>query len=281
MRSFFKRWSWLALAVPSFWALFLTFAETREMSCPIYTLETPKINQALRFLLISDLHSCFYGEGQKDLVSRIQQLNPDLIVMTGDIADDDMPHEGTTQLISQIAPHYPCYYVSGNHEFLSGEMLQMKRWLRAHHVTVFEGTGLTVDIGSDTIFLCGIDDPKVGASAYSKQLEQVGSLLQRHSEYYTILLSHRPERIPDYAAFSPDLVLAGHAHGGQWRIPGLVNGLLAPHQGFFPQYAGGLYLFKQTSMIVSRGLAKDSTRLPRIFNPPELVVVDLLPSATY
>jgi predicted MPP superfamily phosphohydrolase len=93
--------------------------------------------------------------------------------------------------------------------------------------------------------------------------------------HYTILLAHRPEEIERYSAYHFDLVLSGHAHGGQWRLPGIVNGLLAPDQGWFPRYAGGEYLVNGTTLIVSRGLARESTRIPRIFNRPELVVVDL------
>ena len=91
------------------------------------------------------------------------------------------------------------------------------------------------------------------------------------------MLAHRPERIKDYLAYGFDLILSGHAHGGQWRIPGLLNGLLAPNQGLFPQYAGGRYDWEGTVFLVSRGLARESTRVPRIFNPPELVAVDLVP----
>ncbi len=92
---------------------------------------------------------------------------------------------------------------------------------------------------------------------------------------YTILLSHRPEPFRFYACYGFDLALCGHAHGGQWRIPGLLNGLYAPHQGLFPKYAGGRYLKGGTTMIVSRGLARENTRVPRFYDPPELVIVDL------
>ena len=70
-------------------------------------------------------------------------------------------------------------------------------------------------------------------------------------------------------------MLCGHAHGGQWRLPGLINGIYAPNQGFLPKYAGGQYQENDTTMIVSRGLARESTRIPRIFNRPELVIIDL------
>ena len=96
-------------------------------------------------------------------------------------------------------------------------------------------------------------------------------------EGYTILLAHRPERIGAYRQYPFDLVVSGHAHGGQWRIPGLLNGLYAPNQGLFPQYAGGCYDEDGMAFVVSRGLARESTRIPRLFNPPELVVVDLVP----
>lgn len=82
----------------------------------------------------------------------------------------------------------------------------------------------------------------------------------------------------DYQGKGFDLVLAGHAHGGQWRIPGVLNGLLAPDQGLLPAYAGGLYALEDTTLVVSRGLARESTRVPRLFNPPELVILDVIPA---
>lgn len=93
---------------------------------------------------------------------------------------------------------------------------------------------------------------------------------------FTVLLAHRPERIDKYAATGDfDLVVSGHAHGGQVRIPGLINGLFAPNQGFFPKYAGGQYEVDGTTLVVSRGLARESTRIPRVFNRPELVLVEI------
>jgi len=94
---------------------------------------------------------------------------------------------------------------------------------------------------------------------------------------FTIFMAHRPEYIDVYLQYDFDLILSGHAHGGQWRIPGILNGFLAPNQGFFPQYAGGMYEFSDKTFIVSRGLAKESTSIPRVFNPPELVIVDIVP----
>ena len=106
-------------------------------------------------------------------------------------------------------------------------------------------------------------------------VKQLQALLD--GERFSILLSHRPERVEDYAASGFDLVAAGHAHGGQVRIPGLLNGLLAPNQGLFPKYAGGLYDLGGTELAVSRGLSINPL-LPRVFNPPEIVVVEILPA---
>ena len=96
----------------------------------------------------------------------------------------------------------------------------------------------------------------------------------REIDSYSILVTHRPERVESYAASGFDLIVAGHAHGGQARLPGLINGVYAPNQGLFPNYAGGMYvLTAQTSMVVSRGLCRNV--IPRIFNPPELVIIDI------
>ena len=121
-----------------------------------------------------------------------------------------------------------------------------------------------------------MDDPAAGEAAWRNQLERAAA--QADPDFFTILLTHRPERVEAYQGRGFDLILAGHAHGGQWRLPGVVNGLLAPDQGLFPAYAGGRYELEGSTLIVSRGLARESTRVPRIFNRPELVIIDVTPA---
>ena len=118
--------------------------------------------------------------------------------------------------------------------------------------------------------------------SFEAQVAQVGALPKNGA--YTILLIHRPEYLDVYSQYDFNLVLAGHTHGGMWRIPGLLNGLYAnsfyeqsPNRGLFPSLAGGQYEQNGTTMIVSRGLARESTRVPRIYNRPELVIIDLMP----
>lgn len=243
-----------------------------------YTVDAAGIGSPLRIVLITDLHSCEYGEGETELLRAIEAQRPDLVVLAGDIFDDQLPDENTAQLLAGIGDKYPCYYVTGNHEYWSGRVpfLEKMALLERYGVKRLSGERVTVTVRGETLDLCGVDDPesylRTGTYDFPAQLERVG---QSGSGRYTILLSHRPESFELYARYGFDLVLCGHAHGGQWRIPGLLNGLFAPDQGLFPKYAGGEYRQGDTTMIVSRGLARESTPIPRFYNPPELVVIDL------
>ena len=138
-----------------------------------------------------------------------------------------------------------------------------------------------MEVGGARIRISGIDDPDSDrfpsrSVSYVEQLNRLGKE-SIDDGLFTILLSHRPERIEELLPLNPDLVLSGHAHGGQWRLPVLLeNGLLSPNQGLFPKFTNGKYFFGDTKMIVSRGLARESTRIiPRLFNRPEIVIVTL------
>lgn len=144
-------------------------------------------------------------------------------------------------------------------------------------ITRLSGESTLLETGSGTVRLCGIDDPDIvlvqsQLNANAELLDLKGSISDKE---FTILLTHRPELIDKYEQAGFDLVLAGHAHGGQVRIPGIMNGFYAPNQGLLPKYAGGRYEKNGMTMIVSRGLAKESTKFPRFCNPPELVIIDL------
>lgn len=237
------------------------------------------IGEDIRIALVTDLHSCRYGEGQYTLLRTIYEQSPDILLLGGDIFDDDMPDTNAAAFLSIVSKDYPCYYVTGNHEYLSGEESFAAKMavLEECGIPVLSGECETVQFGGKSIALCGVDDPDAvlfdERFSYEAQLDTVSKA--RSGSDYSILLAHRPEKIAEYAEYGFDLVLSGHAHGGQWRIPGIINGIFAPNQGLFPEYAGGMYEVDETTMIVSRGLARESTRVPRIFNRPELVVVDL------
>ena len=246
-----------------------------------YTIETNKLTaeQSVRIVLISDLHSHIYGEGQKDIAGLIRKQNPDMIALAGDIADDEVPIEGTKLFLEAIKDIAPVYYVTGNHEFWSREIDSIKSVFRGYGVRVLENSYEGIRIKDVQLVIGGVDDPEV--VPYERpELDWVGEVHEVFTKIedcpeYKILLSHRPELIDVYKTIPIDLVLSGHAHGGQVRIPFLLNGLLAPNQGWFPKYAGGLYRHDGFVHIVSRGVSFNP-RLPRIFNPPEVVVVDII-----
>ena len=243
-----------------------------------YSVETEKVSRTVRLLLLTDLHSCYYGKGQRELLDVVERQHPDLILLGGDILDDDpeLPEENAWMVVEALGRAYPTFYVTGNHEFRSGRVDEIKSRMEENGVTVLAGECRTVLFQGQPIHICGVDDPKVGADLWQEQLERAACGTKQGG--ISILLTHRPERIEDYRELGFDLILAGHTHGGQWRVPVLLNGLLAPNQGFFPSYAGGQYRLGESILIVSRGLARESTRLPRIFNQPEVVVVDVVPS---
>lgn len=260
-----------------------------------YEIEAQKICSQVRIVLVTDLHSCYYGEGQEKLVNAIRGQSPDIVLLGGDIFDDRIADTNTERFLAGIAGQYPIYYVTGNHEYRSGpEKFAIKMSiLKKYGVTVLSGVCEVIEINGAKLNLCGVDDPasymvsfdrREDPQGYKKaKLEKLNTFdqqldalkVQAREGYFTILLTHRPELFEHYVARGFDLVLCGHAHGGQWRIPGVLNGLLAPNQGLFPPYAGGRYERGSTTMIVSRGLAKETTFVPRIFNPPELVVVTI------
>lgn len=237
-----------------------------------YEIRTDKVKTAVRLIHLSDLHGAFHGEDQKKLVKLINKQSPAAILMSGDMLDDEGACEGTLCLLEQIAKKYPCFYVPGNHEHRTGNIEGIKRLFRSYGVFALGGDTETVLLEGQRFSICGADETTED-KAFRRQLLRLNA--EKKDDSFAILLSHRPEKYKYYNMCSFDLVLCGHAHGGQVRIPKLLNGLYAPGQGLFPKYAGGAYELDSGKMIVSRGLAIN--RIPRVFNPPEVVVIDILP----
>lgn len=275
-----KRKIWIVCAIAALLLAVLPLALDSRLLIRTYTLETEKISSPVRIALVTDLHSCRYGEGQVELLDAIHTQKPDVILLGGDIFDDEIDDTHTEIFLSGIAGKYPIFYVTGNHEWWSGaEAFGAKMAiLEKYGIPVLSQEAVTLNIRGEMLTICGVDDPESylldsAALHYDARLDQV--LTEAVEEQYTVLLAHRPEYFPSYSARDFDLTLCGHAHGGQWRIPYVLNGLIAPNQGLFPQYAGGLYEKNGTTMIVSRGLARETTWVPRIFNRPELVIVEI------
>ncbi|NDL66477.1 metallophosphoesterase [Anaerotalea alkaliphila] len=242
--------------------------------------DSPHIKSPVRIVLVTDLHSHIYGTGQGKLLERIAREEPDLLVLAGDIADDVAPDLGTVLFLEGIKGMAPTFYVTGNHEWWRPDVEAVKDLFASHGVRVLSQETATLKVGESLLGISGIEDLEIlrlgkGTDPDSLQ-ELMAPLAKRPMEGYQILAAHRPEGIRTYRGYGFDLVLSGHAHGGQWRIPLLLNGLYAPNQGFLPPYAGGIYRHGTTTHVVSRGLAFNP-RLPRIFNPAEVVLVELVP----
>lgn len=244
-----------------------------------YTVASPKLTAEVRLAVVTDFHS---SDNADDVAAMVASCAPDAVLLVGDLFDDDTqnrPTERTLSLMRQLSAQYPCYYVSGNHEAWTGEMDALYQQTADAGVTVLRMSSGVLTVRGQRIALCGIPDPYEmvfsGAPDTEEQLRQ--AMENVDSADFTVLLAHRPELLAKYAQFPLDLVVSGHAHGGQVRIPGLLNGLYAPNQGWFPKLAGGTYTQDGTTLIVSRGLAV-RTRLPRIFNRPEVVLVRCVPA---
>jgi predicted MPP superfamily phosphohydrolase len=229
-------------------------------------------------VLITDLHSTIFGKDQSTLIDKIKQQNPDLILLVGDILDDIVPMDGTKLLLAGISGISPIYYVTGNHEYRSRRIQELRDVLKSYGVIILSDEYTKITIKDNEIILAGIEDPdkRLYETPDYDQNQIMETQFRELADLpaYKILLAHRPEKIKYYQTFAFDLVLSGHTHGGQVRIPGIINGFYAPHQGLFPKYVGGIYRYTHSVHIISRGLSIDPW-VPRIFNPPELVLIIL------
>ncbi|QWH17761.1 metallophosphoesterase [Bacillus mycoides] len=244
----------------------------------ITSSKIPSSFKGYKILQISDLHNKKFGDNQDILIQKVKSINPDIIAITGDLIDSkSYDAEISMQVIRELVKEYPVYFVTGNHEKWSGKYNSLEKKLKKQHVTVLRNEHVIIQKGGHEINLLGIDDPEFNTGDIDEgsivKDAIVKAKIETQPDRYNVLLSHRPEFLEEYAEEKVDLVLSGHAHGGQVRLP-FIGGLVAPNQGILPKYTAGLYEQQNTSMIVSRGLG-NSIIPQRVFNRPEIVVVQL------
>ena len=228
---------------------------------------------------ISDLHNKEFGKKQEKLLNKLKRTSPDIIVITGDLVDRrKYDLNKAMRFVKGAVKIAPVYYVSGNHEAWSNQYETIRSRLEEAGVQVLDDSAAELLIGGSSIRLLGLSDPDFLTSRYrdGTDTSRVEECLRQWSgeEGFQILLSHRPELFDRYAEYPVDLVFSGHAHGGQFRLPFVRRGLIAPDQGLFPKYTSGSYTKNGTTMFVSRGLGNSILPI-RIFNRPEIVVVSL------
>ena len=233
-----------------------------------------------RIAQISDLHNTEFGKNNIKLISLLKKADADIIVITGDMVDSRRTNiDNAVYFAERAVKIAPTYYVNGNHESRLSytEYNRLITRLKQSGVTVLENETADISIGSETITLVGINDPGFRMELVDDAMKQnIAHQLMRilpENTNYKVLLAHRPEYFDVYAD-KADLVLSGHAHGGQFIIP-FVGGLLAPGQGLLPKYYDGLYVYGATSMIVSRGIGNSIFPF-RINNKPVIVVTELI-----
>ena len=231
-----------------------------------------------RIVQISDLHNAEFGENNEKLLLMLKQADADIIAITGDMIDSRNTDIDVAISFAQKAVNIaPVYYVNGNHESrVLGEYEKLKQGLTDAGVTILENSSADITIGDEAITLIGINDPTFRMELVDDTMEQnIAHQLEDmipDNDNYKVLLAHRPEYFDVYAG-NVDLVLSGHAHGGQFRIP-FIGGLVAPGQGFFPEYYEGSHIKENTEMIVSRGIGNSIIPF-RINNKPEIIVAEL------
>ena len=238
----------------------------------------PESFNGFRIAQVSDLHNAEFDKYNSTVLAPVFYSNPDIIVITGDMIDSRKTDTDVAISFAQKAVNIaPVYYVNGNHESrVPKEYEKLKKGLLEAGVTILEDSSADITIGDETITLVGINDPTFGMKLVDDAMEQNVAHRLLHAlpenDNYKILLAHRPEYFDVYAG-NVDLVLSGHAHGGQFIIP-FVGGLIAPGQGFLPEYYEGSYIKDNTEMIVSRGIGNSIFPF-RINNKPEIVVAEL------
>lgn len=263
----------LALILVSVWAVW----ENQALVRTDYSVTSSNLPQAFdgyRIVQISDLHNTRFGKENGRLLEMIRAAQPDMIAITGDMIDSRWTRvEVALEFAKEAVKIAPCYYVTGNHELRDDVLEELLDGLCSAGVTVLRGETVQLHKEDQWIHLVGIDDISL-VSKKQKMESVVARQMLKHfvSEHYTMVLSHRPEAFDVYSDLGFDLVLTGHTHGGQIRIPWL-GGLFASGE-FFPEYDAGLFQQDTTAMVVSRGLG-NSLFPVRINNRPEVVVITL------
>lgn len=251
--------------------LFCNF-QNKHLETTHYTYAAEQLGADLegyRIVQISDLHNAKFGKNNQKLVDRIRECEPDMIVLTGDLVDSNHTNvDRAVQFVDEIVKICPVYYVTGNHEYWleKSEYDELMDGLIGAGVVILDDQVVEISRGDAKFRLVGLDDKSLADGTLE-------ALLSDEKEF-TVVLAHEPQYFARYAGTGVDLVLSGHAHGGQFRLP-FVGGIVAPDQGFLPEYTAGEYYMNGTEMIVSRGLG-NSVIPVRLFNYPEIVCVELV-----
>lgn len=252
---------------------FFCYWQNNDVVVSSYIYANNKINASIdgyKIAQISDLHNKKFGKSQKGLLYILKKANPNIIVITGDIVDSRHTNIDTAlEFVEGAVKIAPVYYVTGNHEYrlANDEWNKLMQGLEQYGVIILDNEFINVEYKNENFYLIGLNDLNLS----NNTLKTLCSDLDINK--IKIVLAHEPQYFDNYKDSKVDLVLAGHAHGGQFRLP-FIGALIAPNQGLFPKYTSGPYSKDRTTMIVSRGLGNSIIPV-RIFNRPEVVIITI------
>lgn len=265
----------IILALIAAAAAFLIKDSRDDLEISRYEVKSQKLPESFdgfKIVQLSDLHGAEFGEDGMELVDKVGSLEPDMIALTGDFVTDEGDLAAVKKLAGRLTELCPVYFVSGNHEFGSGLAVKVRNILERAGVKYLSNEYLTISRGEDEILLGGVEDPLAYADMLSPD-ELAQKMNDAAPDAFKILLGHRNYWMTEYPELPVDLIFCGHAHGGLIRIPG-VGGLIGTDRRLFPDFDAGQFNNGRYTLIVSRGLG-NSVPIPRIFNRPEIVCVEL------
>lgn len=265
----------IILALIAAAAAFLIKDSRDDLEISRYEVKSQKLPESFdgfKIVQLSDLHGAEFGEDGMELVEKVKELEPDMIALTGDFVTDEGDLAAVEKLVARLTELCPVYFVSGNHEFGSGLAVKVRNILERAGVKYLSNEYLTISCGEDGILLGGVEDPLAYADMLSPD-ELAQKMNDAAPDAFKILLGHRNYWMTEYPELPVDLIFCGHAHGGLIRIPG-VGGLIGTDRRLFPDFDAGQFNNGRYTLIVSRGLG-NSVPIPRIFNRPEIVCVEL------
>lgn len=251
----------------------------------IHSSKIPSAFDGYKIVHLSDLHGVAFKDGQVTLLKKIMAEKPNLIVVSGDTLDKHLDHwQNSIELLTELSRSTPVYISTGNHEFWTPHREEALKTIEKtgailldNEVTFIKPKDSPSADEDARIWLCGINDPWFfdQNQDYLNVLSGMKQVVNQNGgkKDFVMLLSHRPELQSLYATYGYDLTFAGHAHGGQVRLP-FTEGLIAPHQGLMPKLTAGLHDLDGHYLLISRGLGNPKG-FPRVFNPPEVVSLTL------
>ena len=261
-------WLWISLGILGGVLLIsLLLALGNNLICTTrHTFEIDGLERQVRIVHVSDLHGKSFGKNNVKLIEKVMGEHPDFIAVTGDIIHryTEKNKRVALRLISSLCEIAPVLYIAGNHELRN-------KGYRFFRRDLIEAGAMVLDDSPHNI----CDLTVVGLKCSSLKNDKIYSVTPKERGV-KILLAHMPQFIEKYASAGYDVVLCGHAHGGQWRIPFTHRGIYAPGQGLFPKYTEGVHTCGKTRMVISRGLGNSEFPI-RLFNRPELVILNLIP----